>query len=127
MDLIQGHIFSAIKDKNSSHKIHSNEYVPQSQQKELLTQGTYVEFNNEKYFICETAGPGRPNYGQSDQKIKLCYIEKVDLSESIAHPGNCYHANHMSHITDERRLAFEYHSCYKFNPPTNYELTAPID
>ena len=122
-----GHIFSAIKDNNSSHKINSDEYIPQSQQKEFLNHGTYVDFNDDKYFICETAGPGRPNYGQSNQKIKLCYIEKVDLSQGVLQRGNCYHANHMSNVKDEKRLAFEYHSCYKFNPPTNYELTAPAD
>ena len=120
-----GHIFSAIKDPNISNKIESNSYLPQTQQKDELKKGTYVELNKKKYFICETAGPGRPNYGQSDKKIKLSYIEKVDLSEIIYLPGECYHSNKMKYIKDEQRLAFEHHSCYIFNPPTSYEMTAP--
>tara|TARA_B110000444_G_C18714900_1_gene535525 strand:+ start:50 stop:1048 length:999 start_codon:yes stop_codon:yes gene_type:complete len=122
---VPGHIFSAIKDHDSSNKIQSNKRLPQTQQKDDLKQGTYVELNNEIYFICETAGPGRPNYGQSDNEIKLSYIEKIDLSEVISIPGECYHSNRMKYIKAEQRLAFEHHSCYIFNPPTIYEMTSP--
>jgi len=67
---IPGHIFSAIKDEN--HVVHVNSiddhYIPYTQRNyEDNRDGQYIEYNGFKYFVCETAGPGRSNYGQAYQ------------------------------------------------------------
>ncbi len=152
-----GHIFSAIKDYGYTHE---NEYVPQSQREiNYGTGGGFVMYNNNKYFVCETAGSARPNYGKSYQyqpssfrnkevsflnnlrqlfkyspapsiyrptsRIKHCKIETFDLSNLLVFPGDCHHSNSMKYIKKEKRMAFDYHSCFMYNPPSSYDSTKP--
>ena len=61
------HIFSAIKDE-SFNGLCDEEYVPYTQRDVSdLRDGGFVEYNSSRYFVCETAGPGRSDYGQSYQ------------------------------------------------------------
>ena len=124
---IPGHIFSAIKyDDDNFKKNNSDNYIPYTQRKECNSKtGTYLEYKNDKYFICETAGPGRPYYGQSNQEIKMYKIEEIDLGGVMTVNGECYHSETMSHSKDGKRLIFEHNSCYIFNPPASYDLTKP--
>jgi hypothetical protein len=93
-----GHIFSAIKDYDTSKLLkHSEEYIPYTQRQfNTLDLDKYVEFNGDIYFVCETAGSARPNYGNNNKKLKLCYIETFDLSQILSTNGYCYHSNTMS-------------------------------
>ena len=152
-----GHIFSAIKDYNN--KI-SKEYIPYTQRKiDHTIGGTSLQYKGETYFVCETAGPGRSNYGQAYQyqpiqlndkedsfftalnkifqysetpsiyrptsKIKHFKVETFDLSELLVFPGDCYHATSMKYVKKDKRRAFDYHSCFMFNPPSTYDSTMP--
>ncbi len=151
------HIFSAIKDYDY---VHEKGYVPQTQREVNYGTGDgFVMYNNSKYFVCETAGPGRSNYGQHYQyqstqlrkkedsflntlknafkyspatsiyrptsRIKHCKIETFDLSELVVFPGDCHHSMSMKYVKKEKRRAFDYHSCFMFNPPGGYEASKP--
>tara|TARA_B100000902_G_scaffold277506_1_gene263268 strand:+ start:1346 stop:2401 length:1056 start_codon:yes stop_codon:yes gene_type:complete len=123
-----GHIFSAIKDYDMSKMIGGDkEYVPYTQRTfNKLDMDKYIEFNDDIYFVCETAGSARPNYGENNKKLKLCYIETFDLSQIMSTNGYCYHSNTMS-VNKENHLQFEFPSCFIYNPPTSYDMTKPID
>ena len=64
---IPGHIFSGIKEYDCDMNfLASEEYIPYTQRTiDNPRDGQYVEYNGCKYFLCETAGPGRPNYGEA--------------------------------------------------------------
>ena len=123
-----GHIFSAIKNYEMSKVLeHNEEYIPYTQREfNKLDLDKYVEFNNDIYFVCETAGSARPNYGENNEKLKLCYIETFDSSQILSTNGYCYHSNTMR-VNKENRLQFEFPSCFVYNPPTSYDMTKPID
>ncbi|MBF25508.1 MAG: hypothetical protein CMP49_03195 [Flavobacteriales bacterium] len=124
---IPGHIFSAIKYYDNNYiEYNSNEYIPFTQRKDdNLTDRTYIKYKNSNYFICETAGPGRPNYGHSNQEIKMYKIEEIDLNGILTINGDCFHSENMHLSKDGKRFLFEHNSCYIFNPPSSYDLTKP--
>ena len=123
-----GHIFSAIKDYDMSKMIaEETDYVPYTLRKfNKLDLDKYIEFDDSIYFVCETAGSARPNYGENNKKLKLCYIETFDLSKISSTKGYCYHSNTMS-VNKENRLQFDFHSCFIYNPPTSHDMTKPVD